>query len=92
VSSDPRFPRTPLNGCSGCRLDFASVDAFDRHRIGCYAFTYSEGLDFDIPHEDGRRCMDADEMLDAGFELDDRGRWRLAAAAERVRIRFQNAA
>jgi hypothetical protein len=92
MNADPRFPRRPANGCSGCRQDFASVDAFDRHRVGRYGFSYEEGLQFDIPREDGRRCMDESEMLAAGLELDDRGRWRVAASAKRARTHFQEAA
>ena len=68
------------NGCRGCGRDFASVDAFDRHRVGSHLFTYSEGLAFDVPREDGRRCLDADEMLERGMELDANGRWRIVAS------------
>jgi hypothetical protein len=92
VSADARFPSKPLNGCSECRCDFASVGAFDDHRVGSYAFRYAHGLRFDIPREDGRRCMDEDEMVAAGLELDARGRWRDPASAERTRGRFQKAA
>ena len=65
------------NGCRGCGRDFASVDAFDRHRLGSHRFTYSVGLSFDVPREDGRRCLDADEMLERGMEVDPQGRWRI---------------
>jgi hypothetical protein len=73
-----------LNFCTVCRTDFASVDAFDKHRVGKHAFTFSEGLELTPPREDGRRCLDVDGMPAAGLELDQRGRWRLAAAAERL--------
>jgi hypothetical protein len=76
VSRDPRFPQRPLNGCSGCGTDFASVSAFDRHRVGKF-----EPLE--------RRCMDETEMVAAGLELDPRGRWRIAADAERIRQAHQ---
>jgi hypothetical protein len=75
VTADARFPRKPLNGCSGCLADFASVSAFDRHRYGTY-----EPLE--------RWCMDEAEMLAAGMEVDHRGRWRIAADAARVREAF----
>jgi hypothetical protein len=75
VLRDERFPRRPLNGCSACLADFASVSAFDRHRYGTY-----EPLE--------RRCMDEAEMLAGGLEVDPRGRWRIAADAVRVREAF----
>jgi hypothetical protein len=75
VSADPRFPKKPLNGCSACRCDFASVSAFDRHRIGTY-----EPLE--------RDCMNEAEMVKAGLEVDPRGRWRIAADAARAREAF----
>lgn len=31
--------------CRSCGLDFASVEAFDSHRTGTHAYTYSEGSD-----------------------------------------------
>jgi hypothetical protein len=72
--SDPRFAHRPLNGCSGCREDFASVSAFDRHRVGTFE-----------PND--RRCMDDREMLAAGMEVDERGRWRIALTdADRERL------
>jgi hypothetical protein len=77
--TDPRFPDgTPANGCSACRLDFASVSAFDRHRTG------SQDYDFSIDHLDGRRCMDEGEMQEAGMELDHRGRWALLKTPAQV--------
>jgi hypothetical protein len=80
--SDPRFGgKTPLNGCSACRTDFASVAAFDKHRTGKHEY------DFDFDHPDGRRCLAPDEMLAAGMELDPRGRWRLKLTdTERLRL------
>lgn len=84
--SDLRFPQRPLNGCSDCRRDFASVSAFDRHHVGSHEYTYTQGLRLDPPAEDGRRCLlDEAELLEAGMELDPRGRWRIAADAERIR-------
>ena len=72
-----------MNLCR-CGLDFGSVSAFDRHRVGKHAFTFSEGLEMDPPCEDGRRCLDVDEMAAAGMELDPRGRWRLPPDLERL--------
>jgi hypothetical protein len=66
-----------VNLCARCRSDFASVTAFDKHRTGVHAFTFAEGLEMDPPRIDGRRCLDEDEMLAAGLELDPRGRWRI---------------
>jgi hypothetical protein len=77
-----------MNHCCACNRDFASVAAFDRHRSGRHDFTFAEGLALDIPREDGRRCLDADEMAGVGMELDERGRWRIAADAERVARHF----
>jgi hypothetical protein len=73
-----------MNLCGSCGEDFSSVAAFDKHRTGTHAYTFAEGLAFDIPREDGRRCMDGAEMADAGMEVDGRGRWRIAADVERV--------
>jgi hypothetical protein len=81
-----------LNLCRSCGCDFASVSAFDRHRVGVHEYTYSEGLKLEPPREDGRRCMDADELAGAGMERDPRGRWRIAADAERARRAFAEAA
>ena len=85
VHHDFRFRRRPRNGCSECREDFASVDAFDRHRVGDFNLDWWEG-------ENGRHCLDPDEMQAAGLERDRNGRWQLTAAAERARRRFEKAA
>jgi len=38
--------------------------------------------------EDGRRCRDNDEMVAAGLELDERGRWRIILSErEKERLR-----
>lgn len=81
-----------MNLCVSCGEDFASVDAFDSHRVGVHAYTYSEGLRFAEPVEDGRRCLDKAEMVAVGLALDGRGRWRDEAAAERVRRHHQKVA
>lgn len=74
-----------MNLCRSCGQDFGSVSAFDRHRVGKHAYTFSEGLRMDPPHEEGRRCLDASEMRAAGMELDPRGRWRIPSDPERLR-------
>jgi hypothetical protein len=65
-----------MNLCGGCREDFGSVSAFDRHRVGKHAFTFSEGFRMDPPREDGRRCLDTGELEQAGWHRDSRSRWR----------------
>jgi hypothetical protein len=58
-----------MNLCRSCSTDFSSVTAFDRHRVGVYAYLWSPD------REDGRRCLVGDELLEAGMELDARGHW-----------------
>lgn len=65
-----------MNLCSPCGRDFASVGAFDRHRVGRHAYSFTQGLQLEPPREDGRRCLDLEEMSARGFERDRRGRWR----------------
>ena len=74
-----------MNLCRSCGEDFASVAAFDRHRVGWHAYTLVEGLRLDTPREDGRRCLDPAEMRAAGMELDRRARWCIARDVERAR-------
>lgn len=81
-----------LNLCRSCEQDFASVSAFDRHRVGVHAYTHSGSLKLDPPREDGRRCLDTDELRDVGMELDARGRWAITADAERARKAFRKTA
>lgn len=73
-----------MNLCSGCGADFASIAAFDKHRVGVYAYAFREGIDRDPPVFDGRRCMDSDEMRALGMELGQHDRWTLVADAERI--------
>lgn len=75
-----------MNLCRSCNEDFASVAAFDRHRTGVHAYTFREGLERGV--EDGRRCMDADEMCETGMSVNAIGRWQIDADAERARRRF----
>jgi hypothetical protein len=81
-------PKRPANFCSACGQDFTSVSLFDRHRVGVHAYTYSEGLALDPPVEDGRRCLDAEEMQAKGWELDARSRWVDPAKVEQARKAF----
>jgi hypothetical protein len=60
--SDPSFKQKPLHDCSGCSQDFTSLALFDRHRVSVYSYSYSEGAQLFPPREDGRRCLDAEEM------------------------------
>jgi hypothetical protein len=68
-----------MNVCSTCGLDFASVAAFDAHRVGKFLQTGSG--EYRGPLEDwiqakGRRCLTLDELNAGGWERDPRGRWR----------------
>jgi hypothetical protein len=83
---------TYVNLCRSCGCDFASVAAFDRHRTGVYVYTHAEGLELVPSRDDGRRCLDDDEMLEAGMAPDVRGRWTIAADVERARRGFAKAA
>lgn len=74
------------NLCRSCEEDFSSVSAFERHRVGAHDLNYPE-------HENGRRCMDEEELLEAGYERDERGRWRIALReGERDRLVLLRAA
>jgi hypothetical protein len=74
-----------VNLCRCCGLDFASVEAFNKHRVGTHEYTHDEGLAVGRP--DGRRCLAPTELSAAGMELDPRGRWRMALSdAERTRL------
>lgn len=59
----------PLNYCRSCGRDFAGVAYFDRHRTGTHEYSYSEGLALQPPKDDGRRCMNEDEMFEVGLQL-----------------------
>jgi hypothetical protein len=74
----PAQPKRPVaNLCRSCGLDFASLEAFDKHRVGRHS---QSG-----PHR--RRCLTLTEMHAAGMELDPRGRWRIALSdTERTRL------
>lgn len=60
-----------MNRCRSCNEDFASLSAFDDHRVGKHAHLYSEAS------PDGRRCLTPDELRSLGMRKDSHGRWRL---------------
>jgi hypothetical protein len=60
-----------VNLCRTCGFDFASVEAFDAHRVGAPAR--------------GRRCLPAGELRAKGWSLDARGRWSDPARSGRLR-------
>ena len=64
-----------MNLCRTCGSDFASVEAFDAHRIGSYAYTFDEGLRLEAPRENGRRCLATEEFRSRGWTVDRAGRW-----------------
>lgn len=74
----------PLNLCRVCGHDFAGITYFDQHRGGRHAYTLTEGLRFDPPVEDGRRCLSESEMREMGLEIDGKGRWSDPRASERL--------
>jgi hypothetical protein len=66
-----------MNLCRSCSTDFASLAAFAKHRVGVHEYVWS------TDREDGRRCLRGDGLLEAGMELDARGRWRVALTDEK---------
>lgn len=67
-----------MNRCRACNEDFGSVTAFDAHRVGSHDYTDSESLRMESMREDGRRCLDADEMEARSFVRNKRGRWSIS--------------
>jgi hypothetical protein len=65
-----------VNLCRSCGQDFGSLSAFDAHRVGVHAYTYSQGAAMTPIREDGRRCLTIDELYAAGWHRDQHGRWR----------------
>lgn len=64
-----RFAR-PQNGCVSCGLDFGSLSAFEKHRVGKHEHVFS------AEHPDGRRCLTVAELEAKDFRTDIHGRWR----------------
>lgn len=77
-----------LNLCRACGEDFAGVAIFDAHRVGKHAHTYAEGLAGTPAVEDGRRCLDGDEMQANGWDRKERGRWHDPEKTEKTRATF----
>lgn len=85
-----------MNLCTGCGLDFGSVEAFDRHRVGKYPQTgpsewssrVRAGLvdpyaEWKPTVEFGRRCLDEEELTaSAKFSKNTRGQWSLTKGLE----------
>lgn len=80
-----------MNFCRTCEQDFSSIAAFDKHRVGVHAYTYSEGVAMEPMRENGRRCLTTDELCASGFRQNVRGRWELAESADRARAAFPQA-
>ena len=70
----------------------SSTLLFDAHRTGVYVYSLEQGLRLDPPREDGRRCLDTDEMKAKGWELNDRGRWLDPVRVQASREGFAKAA
>ena len=73
-----------MTECATCGLAFSGTSAFDAHRTGKHAYTFAQGLAFEPAVEDGRRCLDTEEMVEVGMELDPRGRWRVIASDKQL--------
>jgi hypothetical protein len=87
----PAWKAKPRNQCALCFREFASVRAFDLHKTGTHEHTFAEGLRRDPPREDGRRCLDEDEMRarpKGRLDLNARGLWEEVDRADRARSRF----
>jgi hypothetical protein len=85
VAVSRRWKGVPLNGCSACGEDFTSLELFDAHHVGDHALDFPE-------HEDGRRCLDAEEMTGRGWVQNIERRWLNPARANRARRTFEKAA
>jgi hypothetical protein len=73
-----------MNLCGACGQDFASLEAFDRHRSGLHGFTFAERLAMTPPRYDGRRCLDPAELEAMGWQRNQRGRWFDPSRASRA--------
>jgi hypothetical protein len=71
-----------VNLCRCCNEDFGSVTAFDAHRVGKHEYPWSP------EQEDGRRCLDTEDLKERGWHRDSRGRWRRPIRYEAV-LRFR---
>ena len=66
------------------------MSAFDAHRVGKHEYTFREGMAMTPSREDGRRCLDEEEMLARGFVSNARGRWSLEKRLLSTRETFRN--
>lgn len=82
----------PRNFCTTCRQDFASLEGFDRHRVGAYDPGEYRGPADEWRPELGRRCLDLEELAELGYEYDEAGRWYDPARKERALARFAETA
>jgi hypothetical protein len=73
-------PEQMRNFCRLCGRDFSSVQNFDAHQLG-----KGQQHRWSPEHEDGFRCMNDEELGQAGFELNEHGRWHRPRAAD-IRI------
>jgi hypothetical protein len=55
-----------ISTCSGCNETFNSNGSFDAHRVGGHSLS---------KYGTKRRCLMVDEMVDAGWLKNARGRW-----------------
>jgi Putative sensor/Histidine kinase len=78
-----------VNLCRACSEDFVSVTVFDRHRVGKHAYRFVEGMRMDPAREDGRRCLDVEEMTALGWREDRHGRWQDPARSAEVASRLR---
>jgi hypothetical protein len=76
--------------CSGCSKDFASLEAFDSHRVGDYGPGIYAGPVEDWRPELGRRCLTTEEMeiREQPFVRNVRGHWTLSHRLIRARQVF----
>ncbi len=78
-----------MNLCTVCTLDFGSVSAFDRHRVGVHEYTFAQGAKMEPPRYDGRRCLSVSEMEaltdkngSPTFAKNARGTWSMGRSVE----------
>lgn len=64
-----------MNLCRSCGEDFATLTAFDEHRTGVHTYTFDEGSKMDPPVDDGRRCLETEELRDWGWSQNAKGQW-----------------
>lgn len=69
-----------MNFCRRCGQDFSSVANFDSHRVGKHEYLWS------VDQEDGRRCLDVEELEMRGLRRDKYGRWADPSKAAATRL------